>query len=362
MSGGDGGGAYTFGFSIKNMNNPWLQVFRRIGKLYAESLGHEMTVTQAGGDAQTQIQNVKSMLNEGIDGLVISPYSSDATVGVIEEATDQGVPVYTANSSAPTESIPMFIGFGSFDAGYRAGQKMITALSDTYGGSRVVDLVGDPADQSAVRRSEGFKQAISEADGIELATEIFNKGWSQQKATQNLGAYLEKDQNIHGIYAVWGGGALAATNVLDQNDMLYTQDDTENYIPIMNIDGFPGVLDAIRSGHVHTTLQQPMPFYAPLALEYIIHQLENGEPSVPGSGSEVTAASEDSFPNEINVKDFETNGVRPLQESYWSPASITDWTLEETAYYPWLKPKTVEITKDNADAGYLWGNYAKNIL
>jgi len=144
--------------------------------------------------------------------------------------------------------------------------------------------------------------------------------------------------------------------------MLYTQDDTENYIPIMNIDGFPGVLDAIRSGHVHTTLQQPMPFYAPLALEYIIHQLENGEPSVPGSGSEVTAASEDSFPNEINVKDFETNGVRPLQESYWSPASITDWTLEETAYYPWLKPKTVEITKDNADAGYLWGNYAKNIL
>jgi len=137
-SGGDGGGAYTFGFSIKNMNNPWLQVFRRIGKLYAESLGHEMTVTQAGGDAQTQIQNVKSMLNEGIDGLVISPYSSDATVGVIEEATDQGVPVYTANSSAPTESIPMFIGFGSFDAGYRAGQKMITALSDTYGGSRVV--------------------------------------------------------------------------------------------------------------------------------------------------------------------------------------------------------------------------------
>lgn len=359
-NGGDA--SYHFGFSIKNMNNPWLQVFRRIGELYGDALGHDVTVSHAGGDAQTQIQNVRSMLNEGIDALLISPYSSDATVGVIEDAVDDGVPVYTANSSAPTEAVSMFTGFGSFDAGYRAGELMAQALNDEYDGSRIVDLVGDQADQSAVRRSNGFKEAISETDGVEVVREIFNEGWSQQEATQNLRSYLQTDSDIHGIYAVWGGGALAAVNVLDQEGMLATRDNTDEYIPIMNIDGFPGVLDGIRDGHIHTVLQQPMPFYAPISMEYMIHQLETGSPSIPEPGSEVAAADSASLPSEVAVENFETNGVQPLSEAYWAPGTVTDWELDGTAYYPWLKPKTVSITQDNVDAEYLWGNYAEDIL
>jgi ribose transport system substrate-binding protein len=355
--------SYQFGFSIKNMNNPWLQVFRRIGKVYAEELGHEMQVTQAGGDAQTQIQNVRSMLNSGIDALLISPYSSDAAVGVIEQAVSQDVPVYSANSTAPTDSISMFTGFGSFNAGYRAGQLMADALKDTYGGSRVVDLVGDQADQSAVRRSNGFKQAIEETDGVEVVREIFNKGWSQQEATRNLNAFLEGDQGIDGIYAVWGGGALAARNVLDQRGMLTDKGDTENYIPIMNIDGFPGVLDAIRNGYVHTTLQQPMPFYAPISLEYMIHHLDTGSAAIPSPDSEVAAGSSASLPGTVSIQNIERNGVQPLSEPYWAPGTVTGWSTDSSdTLFPWLQPKTLAITDENVDEGYLWGNYAEDLL
>ncbi|WP_167768421.1 sugar ABC transporter substrate-binding protein [Haloarcula amylovorans] len=363
-TGSDGGSgqSYKFGFSIKNMNNPWLQVFRKIGEVYAQELGHEIQVTQAGGQAQRQIQNVRSMLNSGIDGLLISPYSSDAAVGVIERAAEQDIPVYTANSSAPTDAIELFTGFGSFNAGYRAGELMIEALNDTYSGSRVVDLVGDQSDQSAVRRSEGFRQAISEADGIEIVQVIYNKGWSQQRATQNLSAFLESDSDIDGIYSVWGGGALAAVNVLDQMGMLATMDDTENYIPIMNIDGFPGVLDNIREGYIHTTLQQPMPFYAPISMEYMIHQLNSGEAAIPQPDSEVTAADSANLPNEVAVQNIEYNGVQPLSNSYWSPGTVTQWSSGDTDYYPWLQPKTVAITQENVDAEYLWGNYASDLL
>lgn len=359
--GGSGSDTYHFGFSIKNMNNPWLQVFRRIGKLYAQSLGHRMTVTQAGGNAQTQIQNVRSMLNSDIDGLMISPYSSSSTIGVIESAVDQGVPVYTTNSSAPTEAVSMFTGFGSFNAGYRIGQKMITALKKTYGGSRVIDLVGDQADQSAIRRSRGFRKAIKEANGITVARVIYNKNWSQQAATQNLSAFLQSDKNIHGIYSVWGGGALAAVNVLRKMGMLTTRDDTKNYIPIMNIDGFPSVIDNIKKGYIHTTLQQPMPFYAPISLEYMIHHLNTGSATIPKPGSQVKTGSSSNFPNRIATKNFSHNGVKPLSTPYWAPAQVINWQLEGTTYYPWLKPKTVAITKKNADANYLWGNYTGKI-
>lgn len=360
--GSSGGNSYHIGFSIKNMNNPWLQVFRRIGKLYAESLGHKITVTQAGGKAQRQIQNIRSMMNTGIDGLMISPYSSNSTVGVIESAANQGIPVYTANSTAPTDAVEMFVGFGSAEAGHRLGKTMAEALKNTYGGSRIVNLVGDQADQSAVRRSEGFKRAIEETDGVEIARTIYNKNWGRQAATQNLTSYLQTDSDIDAIYSVWGGGALAAVEVLRSMDMLYTVDNTEQYIPIMNIDGFPGVIDQIKAGHIHTTLQQPMPFYAPIVMEYMFHQLDTGEAKLPEPGSEVKSADSANLPTELAINNFEASGAKPLQEPYWAPGAVSEYSSDGTSYYPWLRPKTVAITKENASAPYLWGNYASEIL
>lgn len=364
--------SYKIGFSIKNMNNPWLQVFRRTGELYAQELGHEVMATQAGGSASRQIQNVNSMLNSGIDALLISPYSSNAAVGVVEKASQQGVPVYAANSSAPTEAINLFTGFGSFDAGYRAGQIIIDAVKQR-GGSRLLNLVGDQADQSAVRRSQGFLQAVEETDGIEVVQTIYNKGWSQQRATTQMSAFLQKTKDIDGVYSVWGGGALAAVNVFRKEGMLQTVDSDE-YIPIVNIDGFPNVLDNIREGYILATLQQPMPFYAPISMEYMFNHLESGEYQGPTAESKVMAAGSETAATtttggsgtastqSLEIQDMEVNGVRPFAEPYWSPATVTDWELEGTVYHPWLKPKTVKITRDNVDAGYLWGNYAENIL
>ena len=360
--GSSGGDSYHIGFSIKNMNNPWLQVFRRIGELYGKALGHKVTVTHAGGSGQRQIQNIRSMMNSGIDALIVSPYSSDATVGVIEQAASQDIPVYTANSTAPTDAVEMFVGFGSYEAGYRVGNLMADAIKETYGGSKLVDLVGDQADQSAVRRSQGFRDAIKETKGVTVAKVIYNKQWSRQNAIQNLTSYLRTDPDVHGIYSVWGGGALAAVDVLKDMDMLYTVDNTEQYIPIMNIDGFPGVLDQIEAGHIHTTLQQPMPFYAPIAMEYILEQLKTGDATLPKAGSKVESAVKQSLPKQVKTKNFKYNGVKPLQEPYWSPAEVADYSSDGTTYYPWLKPKTVAIRKENVNAKYLWGNYASQIL
>jgi D-xylose transport system substrate-binding protein len=351
---GGGQKTYKFGFSIKNMNNPWLQVFRKTGVIYAQGLGHEITATQAGGSATKQIQNVTTMLQSGIDALLISPYSSKAAVGVIDKAARQDVPVYTTNSTAPTESVTLFTGFGSFNAGYRAGQIMIDAL-DQYGGSRLIDLVGDPADQSSIKRSKGFKKAIEEASGVKVVETIFCEGWSQQVATKKLSAYVQKTENFDGIYSVWGGGALAAVNVLNRYGLLYKRTNKNKYVPIINIDGFPSVLDNIRKGNIYAALQQPMPFYAPISFEYMIKHLSTGKPHIPKSGDTVKK-------DELEVKNIKYNGVTPFSTPYWAPGKVIPWKSNGKSYYPWLQPQTLKITQENVDKEYLWGNYASKIL
>lgn len=352
---GDNGGdeSYSIGFSIKNMNNPWLEVFSKTGEIYAEAKGHEIQTTHAGGNAGTQIQNVNSMIQRGIDALLISPYSSNAAIQAVEDATDADIPVYTANSTAPTEAVNLFTGFGAYQAGQRAAETMLEAVKER-GGSRVLNLVGDQADQSAVRRSQGFLDTV-EADGeVEVAQTIYNEEWSQDRATTNMNAFMEAGGDIDGVYSVWGGGALAAVQVLESHGMLSTVGE-DDYIPIINIDGFPGVLNQIRNGYIMSTLQQPMPFYFPISFEYMLRHLESGEADVPEAGSELTA-------DDIEIEDVEYEGVRPFSEPYWEPAQVTDWEADETVYHPWLQPRTVEITEENVDAEYLWGNYASEIL
>lgn len=354
----------TFGFALNETANAWKQVFQRTGELYAEeALGVEVVSTAADLDASRQIDQVRNMLNQGIDALLLNPASSDALVGVAEQAVGRDVPVYTADVTSPTDSINLFTGFGSVRGGRRAGETLIEAVRER-GGTRLYEMVGDPAVETITLRSEGFQQAVEETDDME----IVGRGpgsFSREDAVTQMNAFLERDSDIDGVFSTWGGGALAAVNVLDRNDMLRTRDE-EGHIPIVPIDGFPNVLENIREGFIDAALQQPMPFYAPISMEYMMRHVETGEYRGPAAGDEVAAAGGDDAEEAavtLEIADLEVEGIRPFTEPYWSPATVeAQESSDGTELYPWMQPRAVTITPDNVDAEYLWGNFAETLL
>lgn len=342
----------TFGLALNDNSGIFKRVMGATTEIYANE-AHDIDVitTGAGFDSAQQIDQVRNMLNQGIDGLLLNPASSDALVGVAEEAADQGVPVYTIDVTSPTDAVNMFVGFGSVRGGRRSGERLISAMQER-GATKIYEIMGDPAVETISLRSEGFRQAVDEADGIEVVGSGPG-GFSREETVTALNSFIQTEE-IHGIFSTWGGGGLAAVTALEQNDMLNTRDE-DGHVPIVPIDGFPDVLQNIRDGFITSALQQPMPYYGPIAIEYLLQHLEEGGYQGPSPGDTVESG-------DLDIQNVESGGATPFAEDYWAPAEVESWESEGTEYFPWMTPRSPMITPDIADAGYLWGNYADDIL
>jgi ribose transport system substrate-binding protein len=345
-------GGLTFGFALNTTGGTWKRIFQRTGELYAEeALGVDLITTGAEFDASKQIDQVRSMLNQGIDALLLNPASSDAVVGVTEQVAGEGIPVYTADVSTPTSSVNLFTGFGSVRGGRRAGEQLIEAMEET-GGSNIYAIMGDPAVETIALRKRGLDQAVAEADGVQVVGSGPGE-FSRDETVTSLDAFMRQEQ-VDAVFSTWGGGALAAVTVLERNDMLAPKGE-DGHVPIVPIDGFPDVLENIREGFVDAALQQPMPAYAPLSFELMVQHLDAGGYQGPSAGGEVTADG-------LTLQDVEVDGVRPWAEQFWAPASVTSWESDGESFHPWMKPRATMITEDNVDASFLWGNYADTIM
>lgn len=345
--------SYTLGFSLNTTGGTWKRVFQRTGEIYAENALDNVELITAGAEfkASKQIDQVKSMLNEGIDALLLNATATDAVVGVAEEAANAGVPVYSADATAATSAVNLFTGFGSVRGGKRAGEKLIEAMK-AQGGSKIYAIMGDPKVETIALRKKGLDQAVSEADGVEIVGSGPGN-FSREETVTALDAFMQSNE-VDGFFSTWGGGGLAAVTVLDRRNELQARGE-DGHRPIVPIDGFPDVLENIRKGFIDAALQQPMPAYAPLSFELMLQHLETGSYQGPSPGDEVTA-------DDLQLQNVEFQGVKPWAEQFWAPASTTSFESSGEALHPWMKPRAAMITPDNVDAQFLWGNYADTIL
>jgi len=343
---------YTFGFPVNNLGSSWKQVFKRTSEIYAQESDHdiELMVTDAEFEATKQIDQIRSMLNQGVDAMLLNSAASDALAGIADEVASQGVQVYSADATATTASIELFTGFGSVRGGRRAGEQLIEAMQPE--GGNIYALMGDPAVETIALRKQGLDEAVAAADSVELVGSGPGK-FSRDETATTLDAFMQQEQ-VDGIFSTWGGAALSAVTVLERRDMLAPKGE-EGHVPIVPIDGFPDVLENIREGFIDAALQQPMPAYGPLSFELMIQHLNSGGYQGPSAGQELTT-------DDLQLQDVEFNGIRPFSESFWAPASATTFESDGESLHPWMKPRAVMITEDNVDAGFLWGNYANKIL
>jgi ribose transport system substrate-binding protein len=113
---GGGGGTRQLGISQHDVGGSWVTAFFEAGELYAEEQGYDLQTQTHDEDATQQISQVRQMINQEFDGIILVPWDESLN-DVIEEATDAGIPVFTANSDATTSAIKSFTAFGNYDAG-----------------------------------------------------------------------------------------------------------------------------------------------------------------------------------------------------------------------------------------------------
>ncbi|EEX60171.1 sugar ABC transporter [Brucella abortus bv. 2 str. 86/8/59] len=96
-----------------------------VEQLKKEGLVKDLMITDAQGNAQTQIQQIQSMIDANMDAIVIDAGSSSALDRVIADACEKGIAVINFDSLVDTENLTAKINTDSAEWGERAAQWMV---------------------------------------------------------------------------------------------------------------------------------------------------------------------------------------------------------------------------------------------
>jgi ABC-type sugar transport system substrate-binding protein len=333
---------YKFGLDTKIISNTWEWLFGKSFEWYCEDNGYDWIANEAGGDPATQLTQARQMLNAGVDGLIICAQDADAAKPIVDWASEEGVPVFTTDADINHPDVKMYIGYSGFLAGQKLGRMMVEYLKnevEPIGEVKgiVLEEHGPLGGASAIDRSEGFHSIIDEYPDVKVLQAVGE--FQETPAKIEAEAILRNTPDIDAIYS--GNGPMASGAVEAMKDL--GLDPTKIFVA--TIDANPAVLDKIRADEIDVAVDQPCPFYNPLAVYYMAKYLEEGDSALPEKGTTVTA-------DEVII-----SGKEHLDTDIW--AATTAWSpanITEREGHLWFQTSALTVTKENVDAQYLWAN------
>ncbi len=344
--GSGGSSAVEMGFSTYFRGGAWITAFLDATEFYATDQNFDYNEFGNQESAEQQVSDIRQMANQGYDGILLNTWNSEAVNPAIEDAVDQGVPVFTANVDATTDAVTMYVAFSNEAAATTAGEQTIAELEEEkpdQNSYEVLEVFGAPAQQIAQQRSAGFVDTIESADGFEIVDTVQGE-FTREDAQRVVSEWINANGTPDAIYASnlsMGNGVVTA---LDNQDALAERGE-DDHVVLVQLDAGPQVISNIDDGFVDAAIDQPNYFYGPIALEYMRRYVEgDGEAEIPEVGTTVTE-------DDLTIEPAEHKGVELWSEPVWAPAEI----VEKDGHVQ-FQTSSVVVTEENADEPYHWGN------
>jgi ABC-type sugar transport system substrate-binding protein len=242
---------YTIAFSQNASNNPWRLAETASMQEEAEKQGIKLTVTDANNDQSKQIADVRSLIAQKPDALIIAPIT-EQLANVVKEAADADIPVFLVDRDVdhsvaePGTDYVTVMQSDFVQEGKRAAVQMANA---TKGQAKIIELEGTTGASPAIDRKKGFDEAIKDCPGMEIVVSQdadFTRA-EGQSVTETL---LQSHPDATAIYAHNDEMALGAIAAIKAIGKVPGQD-----IQVVSIDGEKDGLTAVANGELYATVE-----------------------------------------------------------------------------------------------------------
>ena len=203
--GGSGGGQgnqgpFTIGVSNGFISSEWrtqmIDDLQRVNDEYKqEGLTEDLVIESADVDPQGQIQQMRNLINRGVDGIIVNPNDATALDQVIGQAENAGIPVIAVDQEIDAPGVTNVV----IDQGEWARMGAEWLVEELGGEGDVVvinGIAGHPANEA---RYDAVKAVFAENPGIEVVQET-NADWDQATAQQQMSNILASQPNIDGVW------------------------------------------------------------------------------------------------------------------------------------------------------------------
>lgn len=202
--GGDAKEGLKVAISVAEYNE-WNKLYEGVIKEKCEEWGWTYEIFDSKQDANTQIDQVRSIISQGFDAMTIQAVDMAALGPVVGEAADAGIIVVDhygfTNEQVSGDKIYQVL-FGQKEAGILQAEEYIKAAGET---GKVAIIAGLTGADNAMQRTAGFMEVLDKYDGIEVVDTQYCD-WDTQKAQTaaeniltahpDLAAFLVQDDGM----------------------------------------------------------------------------------------------------------------------------------------------------------------------
>jgi ribose transport system substrate-binding protein len=230
------------------------------GKKYGVSLVGPIS---ANGDAGKQATQIRTLISQGVDALIINPVDSAAIAPTLAYAASKNIPVVSVDVAPTKGKVYMIVRADNILYGQKACHYIGTHAK---GAGHVAMLEGDLASINGLDRKNGFLACMKKNYPTLKIVEYATK-WDTPTAVNATKTALSTYSDLKGIYVHWSGpvpGIIAAEKAAGK----FTKVGAANHIVLFSNDGTPQEHGWIRKGEQDATVSQPANLYAGFAVFY----------------------------------------------------------------------------------------------
>ncbi len=239
---------YTIGFSQCTGLDDWRKTM--LSEMKRELSFHnnvEFIYQNADGNSEKQIRQIKYLIKQNIDLLIVSPNEVKPLSPIIQEVYDRNIPVLVVDRRTDSKKYTAFIGASNYEVGQNAGRYAASILN---GKGEIMEVTGLPDASPVIDRHNGFMDILSKYPNLKYV----------QRIDDNSKPFLKKQEEA----------LIAHPNI----NLIYAQNDFMAYdsylickklgrdkkIKIIGIDGLPikgAGLDMIENKYISASILYP---------------------------------------------------------------------------------------------------------
>ena len=239
---------HVIGLSQCMLDDAWREAMINDMRIEASNYDDvEIIIKDAQNNNETQIQQIRDLIRQKVDVLIISPYQSEPITAVAEEAYRAGIPTIITDRKVNTDQYTSFVGANNYEIGLAAGNYAANYLPPN---AIILEIWGLTQTSPAQERHKGFVDALRERE--DLSFRKIEGQWLVDTARMEL-RKLEHPEQIDFVYAHNDMMAIAAREYFMAWDSIRGRE-----LRIIGVDAVAGAgLEAVEDGRINASFLYP---------------------------------------------------------------------------------------------------------
>ena len=213
----------------------------------------KVIIKNADNSNERQCLQIDSLINEGVDLLVVSPNDYHALNGSLQRAREKNIPIVFFDRTTAMKDYTAYIGGDNIEAGRKMAEYAAMLCRDsvrTEGRQPIVlEMTGPLEISPAAQRHKGFSEAISRYSDIDYH-HVPSK-WSYDDCKRIMQEWLKEGNTVDVVFC---HSDLAAIGAYEAAKKFHKERD----IHFIGIDGLPGEgIDAVQKGQLSASYIYP---------------------------------------------------------------------------------------------------------